>query len=218
MMARTPLGPRYGCHRRLAATAAAALLIMVLAGCEKRAAIDQYPRGALQVRYVPANDLTDCLLASTVMCANYVAGSDRLQPSTMRQALESGGLDPSRISDMQTWLAGREFKLLALKNGELSDKPSVGLQWWVAQRGYPVICVINKFAGKADYNHAVVVIGFGEDEDDGQTVHYLDPASPSRVVTKDRRLFEHYWTNADRVMLPLIEESGAVRTSREGGM
>ena len=41
-------------------------------GCTKRKAVDQFPPGVLRVRYMPAIDWTDCMVASTVMCANYV--------------------------------------------------------------------------------------------------------------------------------------------------
>ncbi len=70
-----------------------------------------------------------------------------------------------------------------------------------------MICVVNKFGGNADYNHAVVVIGIAGDgsADSVQRLYILDPASPKRLEQWDRLTFLHYWGSAGRVMLPLFE-------------
>jgi hypothetical protein len=180
------------------------------ATCNRRVAVDRYPTGALQVRFVEASGYTDCLVASVVMCANYVAGHDRLDPDRVRGGLAAAGLDPTRIADVRGWLDQERLELTPLR-GRLSDADGIGLGWWVLGRGYPVICVINKFAGNADYNHALVVIGFdgAGSADSASGVYLLDPASPKRLERWDRLTFEHYWASAGHVMLTLYETPGA---------
>ena len=193
---------------------AAALLTLTgsIAGCRKRIAVDSYPPGVLRVRFVQAHDYTDCLVAATVMCANYVAGANRLQPLQVREGLQGAGLDPTQVEAMRTWLAQVGFELVPLK-GEFSDQPQTGLGWWIHQRGYPAICVINRFAGDADYNHAVVVIGFDPPgpASEAQGVYLLDPAAAKRLVRLEIKRFEHYWACGDYVMLPLFETPAELR-------
>jgi len=205
---------------------ATSLLAFACAGatCERRIAVDDYPPGTLQVRFVPAMRWTDCLVAGVTMCANYVAGSSRLDPSRIRTGMTEAGLDPTRIADMRTYLAENGWELTPL-HGRLSGEPETGLIWWVLERGYPILCVVNKYAGNADYNHAVVVIGFegppqAVPSEPGRVapvlgvdkVCLLDPASPKRVECWDRLTFEHYWGSAGRIMLPLYEKPEAGHT------
>lgn len=123
------------------------------------------------------------------------------------------------MADVQAWLGERGFELKPLV-GELSDDPPLGIGWWLLERGYPVICVINKFAGNADYNHAVVIIGMkgGGSAESAETVYILDPASPKRIEQWERLKFVHYWGSAGRVMLPLFETPPKARpVGRQAG-
>jgi len=184
------------------------------ATCNRRLAVDQYPPGVLRVRFVAASGYTDCLVAGAVMCANYVTGQKRLSPEEARSELAAAGLDPSRITDVRRWLKKEHFELTPLR-GEFTDTEQVGLGWWVLRRGYPVICVINKFAGNADYNHAVVVIGFDGpgSAESAEAIYLLDPASPKRLERWDRLTFEHYWAGGGRFMLPLYQTPSALPRS-----
>ncbi len=179
-------------------------------GCEKRIAVDVYPPGALHVRYVPATNYTDCLVASAVMCANYVTNSDSFQPAGLRHEVTAVGGDPARIADVRDWLAGRRLTMQPL-TGSFDSRELTGLGWWLLEGGYPVICVMNRWAGNAEYNHAVVVIGVagGDSVETAATIHYLDPASPRRLVSVERLTFQHFWNSAGNIMLPVF------RTPRE---
>jgi len=178
----------------------------LMAGCQRPQTVDAFPAGAIPVRYVPADDPTDCLAASVVMSANYVLGHDQFTTKKMRQELRGAGMDPSRTADVRSWLESYDLYLTPLV-GELTDKPPLGLVWWVQKRGYPMVCVINRHAGDSAYNHAVVVIGFEFDAGSPQsaTVHVLDPASPRRLESWERDVFDHYWASAGRVMMPIYE-------------
>jgi hypothetical protein len=185
-------------------------------------AVDTFPAGVLQVRFVPAISYTDCLVASAVMCANYVTVSDRFSPAELRGDLEAAGLDPTRVADVKGWLADQRVTMQPL-TGSLSDRELTGLAWWLLRGGYPVICVMNKFAGNADYNHAVVVIGIegGGGAESAEAVYLLDPASPRCLERFDRLTFLHYWGSAGNMMLPVFETPPdklprAVRTTRPG--
>ncbi len=183
-----------------------AILLLGASGCAERIAIDKFPPGVLRVRYMPANDWTDCMVACTVMCANYVTRTDRFASSKLRDELEAEGLDVGRVGDVTQWLAKKRITLQAL-TGEYSSEDLVGLGWWVLEGGYPVICVINKLGGNADNNHAVVVIGVeGQGGiESAKKVYVLDPASPKRLETWEPILFRHYWGSAGNIMLPMYK-------------
>ncbi|MCP4247639.1 MAG: hypothetical protein GY778_11370 [bacterium] len=188
------------------AAAGAVLAGALGATCQRRIAIDEYPSGVLRVRFVQATRLTDCLLAGVVMCTNYVTASERFDPQRLRDVFAERGLDPTRTADVRAWLADEGIELTPLI-GALSDEPQTGLGWWVARRGYPTMCVVNKFGGNADYNHAVVVIGFAGSgsAESASEVYVLDSSSPKRLEQWDRLTFEHYWASAGNIMLPLYE-------------
>ncbi len=190
------------------AAAATALLLPALMGtsCEQRVAIDDYPPNSLRVRFVAADRYTDCLIASAVMCANYVLDSPRFSQAEVRDEMASAGLDGARIGDLKAWLESQGVSVVPLKGNLSGDQPT-GLGWWLLVRGYPVICVVNKFAGNAEYNHAVLVIGIEMDDATGEprSWYILDPASPRRIEHWDRLMFEHYWGSGMNVMLPLFE-------------
>jgi len=182
------------------------------ATCNPRIAVDTFPPGVLRVRFVQAAGYTDCLVVSAVMCANYVAGRDRIAAGRVSDELAAAGLDRTKVADVQRWLREHGYELTPLR-GELSDVERVGLGWWVLRRGYPVICVVNKFAGDADYNHAVVVIGFdgAASAEAAEGVYLLDPASPKRLERWDRLTFQHFWAGAGYAMLPLYQTPDELR-------
>jgi hypothetical protein len=206
-------------RRRFVFVVLAGLAVTIPSGaCRKRVAVDRYPAGTLRVRYAPAGDYTDCLIASVVMCANYVVNAERYTTAGLRRDLEAAGLDHTRVGDLQAWLADQAFQMTPLR-GDLTRRPPLGLGWWVLERGYPVICVINKHAGNPEFNHAVLVIGLDLDDDIGRVtaVSALDPASEKRLVRWDRSMFAHYWGSAGRVMLPLFERPAPrTQTGRAG--
>ncbi len=183
------------------------LAIILTTGCHRRIAVDEYPQSALKVRYVAATDFTDCLLASAVMCTNYVIGQDRFKAPRVREQLASEGLDLTRVGDVRLFLADRHIKLIALK-GELGNEPPLGLAWWVISRGYPVICVVNEEEGAPEeFNHAVVVIGVELDDTEGAVgdVIVLDPASQKRLERWDRETFLSRWQPTGNVMLLVFD-------------
>jgi hypothetical protein len=195
---------------RLGAVLFACLPVLSGAGCKKQLTALETPPGTLPVRYVPATDYTDCLLASVIMSANYVDGRPRLVPSTVRADLEADGLDRTRLGDFRNWMSTQGFRMIALK-GRLVRTPPDGVLWWVQERGYPVICVLNRHGGDPEFNHAVVVIGFdlGDNEKEVRNVHLLDPASPYGVESPDRATFEREWQETDRVMILVFDEPAA---------
>jgi hypothetical protein len=185
-------------------------MLLLMTGCHRRLAVDEYPPNALKVRYVSATDFTDCLLASAVMCMNYVAGQDRFAAPRVRQQMANEGLDLTRVGDVRMFLADRRIKLIPLK-GELSAEPPLGLAWWVVSRGYPVICVVNQEEGAPEeFNHAVVVIGVDVDDNDDNSggigdVIVLDPASQKRLERWDRETFLARWQPTGNVMLLVFD-------------
>ncbi len=190
--------------------AGSCLIVLVLnTGCYRRIAVDQYPSNALKVRYVAATDLTDCLLASSVMCMNYLAGQDRFAAPRLRQQMSADGLDMTRVGDMREFLADRRIKLIPLK-GELAADPPLGLIWWVVSRGYPVICVVNQEEGAPEeFNHAVVVIGVDVDDnkDIVGDVILLDPASQKRLERWTPEKFLERWIPTGKAMLLMFDVS-----------
>lgn len=181
------------------------MMFLAVTGCSQHSAIVEYPPGALKVRYMPADDYTDCLVASTVMCANYLRGHNRFDSKEIRQEMAAAGLDHTRVGGVSEWLSGHRMRMVPIR-GELSNQPPRGVAWWILSRGHPVICVVNKHGDDADYNHAVVVIGVEVDAD-GRivAVNVLDPASAKRLERWPRKEFEQYWSKTDQAMLPLFE-------------
>ncbi len=198
-------------HPKPLRTVAIVLTIVVLltTGCHRQIAVDAYPPNALKVRYVSATDFTDCLLASAVMCVNYVVGQDRFAATRVREQMASEGFDLTRVGDVRAYLADRRIKLIPLK-GELTTEPPMGLAWWVVSRGYPVICVVNQEEGAPEeFNHAVVVIGVDLDDNSDEVgdVIVLDPASQKRLERWDRETFLSRWVPTGNVMLLVFDVS-----------
>jgi len=177
----------------------------IAAGCSQHREIVEYPSGSLKVRFMPADDYTDCLVASIVMCANYLRGHNRFDSREIRKEMAAAGLNHTRVDGVSQWLSGHRMRMVPIR-GELSDEPPRGVAWWILSRGHPVICVVNKHGDNADYNHAVVIIGVEVDAD-GQivAVDVLDPASADRLERWPRSEFEGYWSRTNQAMLPLFE-------------
>ncbi|NOX58411.1 MAG: hypothetical protein GXP29_06070 [Planctomycetes bacterium] len=210
-------------NRQRAWCYALGMSLLLATGCHRRIAVEEYPPNALKVRYVAATTYTDCLLASTVMCANYIAGQDRFAAPRVTRQMADEGYDMTRVGDVRSFFAKRQVKLIPLK-GNLSDKPPLGLLWWVASRGYPVICVVNQQEADSpaydgpdpvpepeEFNHAVVVIGVDRDDntDEVSGVVVLDPASEKRLERWDLESFSTFWDATDRVMLLMIDPTVA---------
>ena len=213
------IGGRTG--RTVSAAAAMLGLGVLVCGCSRHRESIQFPAGVLHVPYVPAADLTDCLVASTVMCANYIRGHNQFSSKQARQELAAADLDHTRVGSIRRWLAGHDMRMVPIQ-GELSNVPPRGLAWWILSRGHPVICVVNKHGGDADYNHAVVVIGVTLDADDHITgLHVLDPASAKQLEYWSRDEFKSAWAPTGHAMLPMFDapaQSARLTTNRTGSV
>lgn len=174
-------------------------------GCNvpRRVAVDRHPPGALKVRYECTTSDTSCLVASVVMAANYLDRRVRFKEPAVRRELERAGKDESRVADLRHFLRSKDLDLIVLE-GARSLRPPNGLGYWL-RRGFPAICVINKIGKDADYNHAVVVIGFGPPEadpaQDGTVIHYLDPSSPKQQESGPAERFDEWWAVSGRALL-----------------
>lgn len=179
---------------------------MLSAGCEASRRLDTYPAGALAVQYEPASDYSACLVASVTMAANYLAGEHRYAEPAMLAELRQAGLDPSRAGDLKRHLSGKGLHLLTLA-GRLEGRPPAGLFYWLRERGYPVICVINRSGTNLAYNHAVVVIGAQEpsSERTGGAVHYLDPSADEPLQTCTLATFEEMWQRGQWAMMVVLK-------------
>jgi len=181
--------------------------LITAGGCSfKRFAIDSYPPGCLHVRYHPAGGHSSCLLAAVIMAANYVDGRERFSEPDALRAIRAEKGDESRVSDVTDWFHRTQDELaLFVLQGSLSGQPPTGLPYWLLDRGYPVVCVINKTGRNADYNHAVVVIGLAPASAASvERVHYLDPAALERVESCDRATFETYWSRGQNTMALVV--------------
>ncbi len=196
--------------RRWIATLLALALAGAGAGCESPQPRRQHPPGTLQVRYESASSYAGCLTASVAMAANYVLGEYRYNDARLRHELAQAELDETQPGDVKTYLESIGLHLVTLR-GELDGNPPLGLRYWVLQRGYPAICVINAKGDDPDMNHAVVVIGFSKMQDPqaadtfhADTIYYLDPANeqPLQEVTVDE--FETMWARAGHAMMLVV--------------
>ncbi len=171
-----------------------------------------HPPGTLPVIYEQSTAHSTCLVASAVMAANYVLDRRVLTEAGVRQELVARGLDETRVADIRAFLAERDLHLVVLQ-GRLDGEPPVGLEYWLRNRGYPVICVINRQSGDPAFNHAVVVIGISSNPDRPgvDIIHYLDPSSAEPLHSVERAVFEILWSGGDHAMMVVIQppESGS---------
>ena len=166
----------------------------------------KYPPGALQVRYEASTKYSGCLIACTAMAANYLLNKTAYSEASIRQELLLTRLDESRVGDVKKYLETKGLHLITL-SGKLNAKPPAGLRYWVNERGYPVICVINRQPENPAANHAVVVIGISkmDEKDSADRIHYLDPSSPVQLHSEDPAIFDANWACGQRAMMIVVQ-------------
>ncbi len=176
------------------------------AGCDPpRPKFATHPAQTLTVPYERASGQTSCLVASVVMASNYLAGQPRFTEPGVLKALKELGLDGSSVADVKAWLEEQGLHLVTL-TGQSDDKPPLGMRFWLERRGYPVICVINKYAGDVRYNHAVVVTGVSANTGDppADIVYYLDPGTREPLQSLPRGEFDTAWDMGGRAMMLVV--------------
>lgn len=176
--------------------------VMSTAGCDRPVRIAKYPEGSLHVRYEQATTYSTCLVASVAMAGNYLLGERRFSEYGIRNDIERTGRDVTLVRDLQAYLADEGLDLHAL-SGQLGDEAPTGVGFWVKQRGYPAICVINRVSEDPAFNHAVVVIGISPNREGGSTdiIHYLDPSVPEPLQSMDAAAFEELWARCEHALL-----------------
>lgn len=186
--------------------AVAAASLICAAGCQsppKR--VVTHPPGTLPVRYEEATTYSTCLVASVAMAANYLLGERTYTEAGLRGRLARQALDETRVGDIKALLQSDGLYLITL-SGQLDETPPLGLRYWVCNRGYPVICVINHEANNPAFNHAVVVTGFSANPAGGPAdiVHYLDPSAAEPLHSTDEASFEILWARGDHAMMVVV--------------
>ena len=194
---------------RSAATATSFLLgeITLLFGtaCEQPRTFPGYPADTLRVRYEGSTRYSGCLIACVAMAGNYLADTRLFSETEIRKEMERAGLDEIRISDVRKFLENKGLHLMTL-SGRLGGRPPASLAYWVNQRGYPAICVINRQPDDPAFNHAVVVIGISPTGpvESADTIHYLDPSSPKHLHTEKAAVFEANWARGEHAMMIVV--------------
>ena len=184
---------------------------VALVGCTTPGRTAKYPEGALRVRYEEATTYSTCLVASVAMAGNYLLGQRRFTEDRIRNDLKRTGRDETRVGDLKAYLADTKERLyLVVLTGQLNDDPPTGLGYWLKQRGYPVICVINRDPEDPAFNHAVVVIGISPNSKGGSTdiIHYLDPSSVEPLHATDAAAFEQLWARCSHAMMVVAASPG----------
>ncbi len=180
------------------------MLSVLLAGCQAPQRVMTYPKGCWPVRYEPAVSHSSCLVASIVMAANYRLDKRQYSVPQVCRELKALHLDETSIADMNTYLERNGLALLTL-SGNPSSKPPTGLQYWLRERRYPVICVINRRGSDERFNHAVVVIGITKNSaEPADTVHYMDPSAQDPVLSCSITDFEVLWARGRNAMMIVI--------------
>ena len=178
-------------------------LLPYSAGCEEPGKpVMRYPPGALRVPYEESTDHSTCLVASVAMAANYLLGEHKYSEKAISEELKHMQLDPTRVGDLQLYLSRQGLHMGAYR-GRLDDQPPLGLRYLLNQRGYPVICVINRAGQGPEYNHAVVVIGISANPSGpaADTIYYFDPSSPKQLASADALAFELMWSRCQHAMM-----------------
>lgn len=191
--------------QRLGSKALPIAILMALAGCDHPRPPMTFPPNTLPVRYEPSTSHTTCLVASVAMASNYLLGERRLTEVSIREEMKAAGRDETSIEDLRTYLQGKGLYLLTL-SGELDGKPPASLRYWLLERGYPVICVINRNGDDPAFNHAVVVTGIEHTDPavSADKIVYLDP-SVGQVLHKDEeKEFDLLWQRGRRAMLIVV--------------
>lgn len=180
--------------------------ILTQTGCQEAQRVAKYPEGALQVRYESSSKYSGCLIASVAMAANYLLNKTTFSEASIRSDLLVAGLDESRIGDVKKYLGEKGLHLITL-SGCLDGKPPASLKYWVNDRGYPVICVINRQPSDPALNHAVVVIGISKmgSVESADRIHYLDPSSPVQLHGEELATFQANWARGQHAMMIVVQ-------------
>lgn len=175
-------------------------------GCEQASRTAKYPEGALQVRYEASTRYSGCLIACTAMAANYLLDKTAFTEASIRHDLELAQLDESLVGDVKKYLETKKLHLVGL-TGRLDGKPPASLEYWVQERGYPAICVINRQPDSPGQNHAVLVIGISKTKPDEKSdrIHYLDPSSPAHLHSEEQPVFEANWSRGGYAMMIVVQ-------------
>lgn len=182
------------------------LLLPAAVGCETPAKTVRYPEGALPVRYESSATASGCLAASIAMASNYLLGNTRYTEASLIRDMRAARLDESSIGDVKTFLEKQGLYVITL-SGQLGGKPPGRIEYWLKERGYPVICVVNRDPqGDSAFNHAVVVIGISpkSDEKSADIIQYLDPSAREPLQSADAVAFDVLWTRGQHAMMIVV--------------
>ena len=211
----SPQDHRQPDRARLSRDCSVAAIVLVLSlahlsGCDQPRRSFRLPEGCLPVRYEAATVHSTCLVASVAMSANYLLNKREFNERQIRIDLKHLGYDETRVGDLTTWLQQTPHRLTLLTlTGQLDATPPTGLQYWLEQRGYPVICVINRDPRlNPAFNHAVLVIGISANADVplSDTIHYLDPSSNEQLHSIDVGIFEQLWARGRWAMMVVVQK------------
>ena len=196
--------------RPLTAALAGLVCLGCILGCQQTRRNHRLPPDCLPVRYEAATTHATCLVSSVVMASNYLLADRRLSERGVQVDLKRLGYDETRVGDLKAYLRQLPERLyLVTLTGQLDAKPPAGLRYWLEQRGYPVICVINRDPrSDPGFNHAVVVIGISTNRKgtSADIVHYLDPSSVEQLHSEPVDEFEMIWAGADHAMMIVCQE------------
>lgn len=213
-----PLAP-VSRHPHLRLMAVLVLAVPWLVACGPLRQPVRYPEGTLQVRYESAPDHSTCLVACVAMAANYLVGYHKYDVEAIRSTLKDTGRDETLVGDLKGYLQDQGLYLVCLRQGQADGKPPTGLKYWLKNRGYPVICVINRDTnGDPGFNHAVLVIGISGNPDDPSTdiVHYFDPSTNKPIWWEPVPVFEVLWDRCDRTMMLVVAPSKDAPSGNDG--
>lgn len=193
-------------HRARVPALAGLTLLWAITGCqETEGPAVTYPPNTLPVHFERATQHTTCLVASVAMASNYLLDKRRFTESSIREALYKAQRDETRVEDLKLFLQENGLYLLTLA-GRLDGKPPISLRYWLVQRGYPVICVINRQGDDPAANHAVVVTGIQATPGDptADKIVYLDPSLSNPLHTSDAVEFDVLWQRGQRAMMIVV--------------
>lgn len=193
-------------------------MAFIASGCEAPRRLVTYPPGALPVGFERSTSYSTCLAASVVMAANYLEAAPRFKLQEVVDEIRGYGGDETRVADLKEYLAGKGLQLFSM-SGRADDIPPLGMGYWLRQKGYPVVCIINRVGGSPDFNHAVVVIGMQENLgiETADTIHYLDPSADNPLYTCSEETFEAMWSRCRNAMLVVARPpAGLDPVSRQG--
>ncbi len=196
------------------------LTAVCVAGCQVERPPVTYPPGTLPVRLEPSTSHRTCLVACAAMAANYLLGERRFTESSIREELRLSGRDETGIDDLKAYLAEKGLHLVSLA-GRIDGKPPTALRYWLAERGYPVICIINREGANPAFNHAVVVTGIQAKSGESPTdiITCLDPSLPQAVQNVSAAEFDILWERGQHAMMivvaPPVESRPALSGSKE---